>query len=289
VYKAVQEEAQRARVAAQFLPLFGPVDPSTVGVPRLALDDEPAPQGSPSLRRLRVNSEPDLLLTTISVLVSLHARELADPELLAALTMFRRAANCIARIEDALILLGQSQNLPLQARLPAIGRIPQIYSLSGATYSEGLLPDPNQPGNPPPPRLIVQIPQPQQNLSPGDALVDAIIQATVDLESAGQLGPYACVLGNQLFTRLVAPATNQLVIPRDRVLPFLDGPLVRSSVLPPLQGVVVALAGNPVELVVASDLAVNYLQTTLEPRAVFRVSERLALRIKDFSAIAVLS
>ncbi len=39
----------------------------------------------------------------------------------------------------------------------------------------------------------------------------------------------------------------------------------------------------------ASDIHVKFLQTTLEPRYVFRVSEKVALRIKEDSAIAVLT
>jgi hypothetical protein len=52
---------------------------------------------------------------------------------------------------------------------------------------------------------------------------------------------------------------------------------------------VVALSGNPIEIVVACDIGVRFLQTTLEPRYVFRVSERVALRIKEFSAICLLA
>ncbi|HEX3770565.1 MAG TPA: hypothetical protein VHV30_06870, partial [Polyangiaceae bacterium] len=79
-----------------------------------------------------------------------------------------------------------------------------------------------------------------------------------------------------------------LVLPRDRVLPFLGGPLLRSSAIHPIYGVIVALSGSPIEVVVATDVSVRYLQTSLEPRFVFRVSERIALRIKDDAAIGIL-
>ena len=57
------------------------------------------------------------------------------------------------------------------------------------------------------------------------------------------------------------------------------------------RGAIIALAGNPVELVVATDINVAYLQTTgtTEPRRVFRVSERIALRIKDRRAIEIIT
>ena len=52
-------------------------------------------------------------------------------------------------------------------------------------------------------------------------------------------------------------------------------------------GVVVALGGQPIELVLASDIDVRFLQATLEPRYVLRVFERLVLRIKELDAVCV--
>jgi uncharacterized linocin/CFP29 family protein len=63
---------------------------------------------------------------------------------------------------------------------------------------------------------------------------------------------------------------------------------LRASALANGFGVVVAQSANPVELVVASDIGVRFLQTTQDPRYVFRVSERVALRIKEHRAIGIL-
>ena len=115
-------------------------------------------------------------------------------------------------------------------------------------------------------------------------LVAMIAHAIGLLEANGQLGPFAVVLGQRLF--LVAQTSSPaLVLPQDRILPFLGGgPLLRSStldniVLGPLllqrSGVVVALGGEPVELVVATDVCVQFLQVTAEPRFVFRVCENM--------------
>ena len=51
------------------------------------------------------------------------------------------------------------------------------------------------------------------------------------------------------------------------------------------EGVIVALGGSPVELVLACDINVDYLQRTLEGRYVIRVYERFALRIKEFDSV----
>ncbi len=46
-------------------------------------------------------------------------------------------------------------------------------------------------------------------------------------------------------------------------------------------GIVVALGGEPVELVVATDMSLQFLQVTETPNYLFRVYEKLALRIKE--------
>ncbi len=48
---------------------------------------------------------------------------------------------------------------------------------------------------------------------------------------------------------------------------------------------VVALGGAPVDLVVARDMSVNFLTVTDEPTFVFRVFEKIVLRIKQPAAI----
>ena len=298
---AVTEEAQKARVAAQMLPAVGPEDPTTVAVPEYLLGRQPSRRPSPpatAIDRLTVDSDPTLFLTTIAVNVSVRMREAADSDLNAALVMFRRAANYIARIEDALIFNGRpGPSLP-----PPFGStgIPPVFDIDGNGAPSGLLgPMPSRvpisilpPG--PPPGAAVGAP----TLALGDQVVTSIIQAINLLDSDGQLGPYACALSSPLFEAICTPNPS-LVLPRDRILPFLQGPLLRSSAIlgvgTPANvtgltawGVVVALSGNPVEIVVASDINVRFLQTTEEPRLVFRVSERIALRLKEPRAVQTL-
>jgi len=98
------------------------------------------------------------------------------------------------------------------------------------------------------------------------------------------------VLDQDLFLVAQTP-TPALVLPQDRILPFLGGgPLLRSSTLNGVAGVVafgvvVALGGEPVQLVIATDVCVQFLQVTTEPNFVFRVCEKIALRIKEPEAI----
>jgi uncharacterized linocin/CFP29 family protein len=117
-------------------------------------------------------------------------------------------------------------------------------------------------------------------------LVAAVTQSIGDLEGRGHFGPYALVLGNDLFSIAQSSDGNGLVLPQDRIIPFLGGgSLLRSSALDANQGIMAALGGSAIELVVATDLCLQFLQVTVEPTFIFRVSEKIILRIKDTSAV----
>jgi uncharacterized linocin/CFP29 family protein len=282
----VTEEAQRTRVAAQFLPVVGPEDPTTVAVPAYALTYAPRAAPPPSLQ-LEVSSDPTLYLTSISVLVELGGREAADPSLSAALTMFRRAANVIARAEDALVFNGRTTGA--NGAIRRANSLPQIFGINGLPATAG-----NPPGNIDG-LLASNTVTPLPNPFVGGDIATAISTAIGKLDDAGFSGPYACALDQGAFDAICTP-TDSLVMPRDRILPFLQGgALVRASTIPRrvvgVRGAVIALSANPVELVVATDINVRYLQTTghTEPARVFRVSERVALRIKEQDAIAIIT
>ena len=99
------------------------------------------------------------------------------------------------------------------------------------------------------------------------------------------------MLGQELFLIAQTPDQGSLVLPQDRIIPFLGGgPLLRSSTLDEFGfgGLVVALGGAPVELVVATDMCLQFLQVTADPVFFFRVSEKIALRIREPDAIVQL-
>lgn len=277
----VTEEAQKARIAAQMLAVVGTAEPTAVAVPSFQLNNQVNPRlfppATPPLR-LSVDSDPTLHLTKIAVNVAIRTRDARDPNLDGVLTMFRRAANYVARLEDALIFNGRAPAFPWPFFPPA--GIQQLYELSGNGLNEGIFPVVTPQGL----RSLIPI---FPGAVPGNNVVTAITQAITALEANGQSGPFACALSSNRFDQICNPNAN-LVLPRDRILPFLQGPLLRASAILPNWGVVIALSGNPLELVVASDIHVRYLQTTEEPRVVFQVSERVALRIKELAAIAMI-
>ncbi len=284
VRRAVRDEAARARVAANFLPLFGPLAPSADFVTADTLsygrhDRQPA--------RLHIDDTTTLRLPTLQVKVWLRGAQMADPEMSSALQMFRRAANVLARVEDAMIFNG----LPHAGRLPegCDGSSLQIAEVLGGQHSRGLL------------RLPKEAPDESDASEPvgwvagadgrglGEELVACVSDAIGRLEGAGHFGPFAVALGQDYYTAVQTPQPQSLVLPQDRIVPFLGGgPLVRSSTLPGRSGAVVALGAAPVELVVATDVSLNFLQVTPDPSFVFRVYEKVLLRIKEPDAVVAL-
>lgn len=282
IYAVVTEEAQKARVAAQMLSIVGSVESSAVAIPSLQVTDRPDARLFPptnALRRLSVDTDPNLFLTKIAVNVAIRTRDAADPSLEAALSMFRRAASYVARLEDAVVFNGFLPNLPL---LFGAAGIPAVFEVSGNGPSEGIFLTPAARS----PRAVIRIPIVAG--APGNGVVTAVSAAIGALEGRGHFGPFACALSPTLFNAICMPTAN-LVLPRDRLLPLLQGPLLRASAIFPGWGAVIALGGNAVEVVVASDIQPRYLQTNEEPRLVFQVAERVALRIKESAAIALLN
>jgi uncharacterized linocin/CFP29 family protein len=208
-----------------------------------------------------------LKLSTLQVKVFLRSAQIADPELSSALTAFRRAANILARLEDDIVFKGHAV---------ASQSLPPGGEISGGDQTDGL------------PTAATNT-QSVGSAKLGEALVTAISGAVGALERRFHLGPFACVLGHAYFQAIQTP-NNSLVLPQDRILPFLGGgPLARCSSLSDNAGLVIALGGAPIDLVIATDMTVEFLQTTPTAWSVFRVYEKMALRIKQNDAIEVLT
>jgi uncharacterized linocin/CFP29 family protein len=267
VNQVIQQEASRARVAANFLPLFGPLPASTDFVRSELIIYES--------QKIKIDDTNIIRLPTLQVKVYVRGAQMADPEMTSVLALFRRAANVVARLEDALVFNGQSAATPATPK-GGVVVAPAIWEIQGGQATRGLLAHDSEP------QTKVEVG------ASGELLVAAVSKSIGELEGKGHFGPFAVVLGQELFLAAQKPTTS-LVLPQDRIIPFLGGgSLLRSSTLPDHKGVVVALGGAPVELVVATDVSLNFLQLTTEPLFVFRVFEKVVLRIKEPDAIVAL-
>jgi uncharacterized linocin/CFP29 family protein len=265
VNQAIQEEAQRARVAAKFLPLYGPLPPDTDFVRKV--DIPPIPAGG----ALTVDDQTTIPLATLQVKLNLRGAQLADPELGSVLSAFRQAANIIARVEDALVFNGQPGPNTLPPGTAALGA-----TLTGGQQSPGLVGLGGVNATPP--------------VTNGDELVAAVTDAVGKLESKGRFGPFAVALGQDFFGYAQLPNPHhQQVTPQEQIVPLLGGgSLLRCSAIPHNRGVVVALGAEPIELVIATDVSAQFLLLNDQPIYVFRVYEKLVLRIKSNDAVVTL-
>jgi len=115
----------------------------------------------------------------------------------------------------------------------------------------------------------------------GDRIVNAVVQATGQLEDRFHPHPFACVLGKRLFEEAHRPVAKSMVLPSDRIIPMLGGPLLRSGKVLDDHGVVVSLAAGAIDIVVATPPRAQFLQMTDDAKYLFRVYEKFVLRIKD--------
>jgi uncharacterized linocin/CFP29 family protein len=284
----VQTSSRRARVASSFLPLHGPLPRGQSTVPALAMAEEALndrQRGEPD-SRLDIDDGAVLHLTTIACDVYVKTTQAEDPSLAAVRDLVARAADVLGRLEDAIVFHGQpaaSMAPGAAAATPQQSEFvrPYIYSVRHGQNNPGLLtphPDPN---------FAVRLTKRLGTVT-GPELVARVVEAIQELEKMGHYGPFACVLGSKLFEAAITPDRGSMVLPSDRITPFLDGPLLRSSTMLDDRGVVVALAGAPIDLVVGSDIHLSFLQRSLEPRYVLRVSERFVLRLKQPEAVCQL-
>lgn len=267
VQEAVRDEARKVRVAASFLPTYGPLAPDAETVPRQTLFEE-------DHKPLRVDDRTTRALTTVSINVQMRRPQAAQTDLSSPMIMFRRAANLIARVEDYIIFRGQP------SKVEDIQVKPSIFRVSGGDTFLGLIDEAKNVRN------IVTIGTDPSGQ--GQDLVAAVVTAISLLEENAYLGPFALVLGVDVYDVAYTPNKPSLVLPADRIKPLLDGPLLRSSTIDRSEGVLVSLAGEFIDLVVARDIAVRFLHITDEARRLFRVSQRFTLRVKQPKAIVAL-
>jgi uncharacterized linocin/CFP29 family protein len=252
VLQAVEEEANRASVAGDFLPCFGPLEASAEVVREDKLDYQARDNF------LRVDDVDTLDLWTLTVHVHLKQQQLAEDNLTGALVAFRRAANLIARAEDAIVFQGYDKDrIPRGVRVTGGENQRRRTGILGSGIALGEI-----------------------SATPKE-FVHGVGSAIMALEADGHLGPFACIMGQQAFIDAHTPMPDSMVMPSDRMEPMLGRPLLRSSTLPDNAVVVVSLAGDPIDLVVATAPTVQFLHVNEEARYVFRVYERFVPRIKE--------
>jgi uncharacterized linocin/CFP29 family protein len=249
----IAEEIEKARLSHKFIPELK-IDDSARSVPADVL-----------VAGNTVDDVSTIPLVEVALPVNLTKLQAEDADLSAALMLIRRAANRLARAHDAVVFSGQ----PAANQLPPTAP-PQAVATGGAANS-GL----NAAGRGP---LVVT----PNGGSHGEALVAQVADGLVQLETAGYIGSYVLILGQDLFTDANTPSPGSLVLPRDRLDGLLaGGPLHRSSVLGKDEGLLLSLGGEPMDRAVALAPRFEFLRIGAKDVRECRVFERFALRLKE--------
>jgi uncharacterized linocin/CFP29 family protein len=280
VNNAVTEAFGKASVAAAFLPCYGPLSQSAEYVRA----EKFATTGS----RVTITDDTTVKLFNLMVTVELSSEQVAEEALSSALLAFRRASSTLAQIEDHLVFNGRYKDAERAEERRKIyqglqigdNRVPEltddqdrIVRKSSPNHLTGLID-------------VATAEQIQKSIteakeSDAEQLVAEVARSVVELENNMHPGPFACILGTEAFVAAYTPEPGGLVLPADRITPILNGPLLRSGQMPTRSGIVVSIATNAIDIVVATPPTVQFLQVNDNAKYIFRVYEKFTLRIKD--------
>lgn len=254
----IAEEVEKARLSHKF-------------IPELTLEDVARSVTADKFdsEKNTVDDVTTIPLVELSAALNLTKPQSEDANLTAALLLIRRAANRLARAHDAVTFVGQ----PGPNQLPDTA--PPTVSATGGRKNKGL----SAAGS------GIEIDS-HEGGSYGERLVAKVADALVKLETAGYIGSYILVLGQDLFTDANTPSRGSLVLPTDRLEALLGGgPVHRSSVLEKDKGLLLSLGGEPMDRAVAVEPKFEFLRIEANDTRVCRVFERFALRLKEQDSV----
>jgi uncharacterized linocin/CFP29 family protein len=271
--QAVHDECQRTKVAAKFLPMYGPISPgeTTVLSDRVELDGQ----------TLSVNETAITPIVEIVAEFKLTLQQVGrEQELMTAVTLATRAANLLAQAEDLLIFQGQAvtktHSLFTNKKVRLISGDAGVGLVNAPSSPQQIVPVPRIP--PPPPTRW------------GENIFGAVAEAYSRLQSGDGLaqahyGPYALVLHHVPYADTYAPLATTLIMPADRIKPLVTEGFYGTGTIPNLRGILVSLGGNTMDLVMGMDATTAFLQEDPDGRYHFRVYERFTLRLKDTTSV----
>src|SRR5262245_33395344 len=318
VNDAVTEAFGKASVSSALLPCYGPLSASAENVRKEELD-----LSDPKVVQIVDNDT--IKLFNLRKFVWLSNEQVADESLSGALLAFRRAANKLALVQDDIVFNGYGEprnnaiailKTGFQQMAKGVGADRDVVAsgpdgLKGLVHAgdDGTAKQIRDQIRKPPKAAKDKAPEAAKGKAAdaedqaeaaekddsdtiqaerGRRLVGNVAAAIVQLEKDSHPGPFACILGHNLFVAAHTPSQG-LVLPADRIKALLNGPLFRSGQMGPDHGIVVSQAGNDIDLVVATPPKVQFLQVDEEARYIFRVYEKFILRIKDKTAVQGIS
>ena len=192
---AVLKECQRTRVAAKFLPLYGPVSAGEMCIPAdtVVVKEQPSTVGTLAINERDI----DHLIELVVEFTLTKQQAMREGELHTAITLATRAANLLSQAEDVVIFQGQSAIDGEGGPQHPLFKERKVYVQEGTgPAGPGLLNAPKKPIQ------IIEVPaldSPSSFRRYGENTFAAVSEAYSHLQSGEDLaqahyGPYALVL-----------------------------------------------------------------------------------------------
>lgn len=218
-----------------------------------------------------------------------------EAEQRAGRTLARMAAKELALAEDAYILqLSDRDPARRPGAIPVLGS-PAIHADNWRTALDfGLLGEANPPGaddadagkvaKP----ILVELAGGENLAKYGENTFTAVADGIAKLVAKAQAPGYALFLPTAVYAdTFVPPSPASLVTTAERIKPLVDGGFYSSPVLPKNEGLLVALAGEPVKLFIGREAAAEYLRKD-GAKYFFRVVERVQYVVRDPRSLVLL-
>jgi len=122
----------------------------------------------------------------------------------------------------------------------------------------------------------------------GENTFAKVTEGITDLVAKGQAPNYALFLPTEVYAdTFVPPSAASLVTTADRIKPLVEGGYYSSGVLPPDEGLLVALGGEPVKLYVGWEAHTEFIKKE-GAKYFFRVMERVQYVVRDPRSLVLL-
>jgi uncharacterized linocin/CFP29 family protein len=262
--KAVDDENQ-LKVAARFLPPY-PL-PGATSAPRSVVN----PKTSPILSIQQSDMIPLIEMGVQFALTEAQVDEEVNTH--TGVTLAHRAGALLDLAEDLVIFQGNTG---------LTDPVFQIVQTDGSDAGTGLV------FTPPADQVIPVFPvevdpsDPTQNRY-GENTFGAVARAFALLQKT-HYGRCALVLHTNVYSDTYAALPETLAVPAERIKGLVSDHFYVSSALPPFTGILVAIDGDTMDLVVGQAPLTTFTQVS-NSQYLFRLYERMALRVKDPTAV----
>ena len=269
--RVIQEEGSRARVGRD----VPAADRAVAGRTPISSGPRRSTTAAPAATQDNHRGQHHHQLATLQVKVFLRGAQMADPDMSSALQLFRRAANLLARQEDTIVFRGQrGRGNVAPAQGSALRRPCRHARCSAASRGPGSSI-----------RRVSTARTRQARRTSGEHRVRTHRRARGSRASSDRSRSCSGMTSSSRPRRPTVPWCCR------RIGSSLSSAAARCCAprrFRRTSGVVVALGGAPVDLVIAKDMSLNFLQVTDEPHSSSASTRRWCCASSSASAIVSL-